>query len=750
MPATIVLPGAVRGAVVTRFPPEPSWLLDVGHCKAALVNEALAAQFEVGGARGAGDRSTPRAPLAQLVRSAPRMPSPARRQGAWLLRYDDTNPRACSAACVAAYEQDLPLLRLCPSGRSFASDFFGAMAADAGRLIACGFLYADDTPLDQMRAQRLAMQASTARGRPAAESLAAWREMQAGAGGWVLRMALDPGSENGALRDPVAFRVITDARHFRTGARRAARRVAARAAPASQAGGAPRTRRRRRRGLARCEFAAYPTYDFAAPWLDSAQGVTHALRTLEFRDRDDLYAAVQAALLPLHPGWRATQIFEFPRIHMAHTPQAKAHQRALLGAGLVAGPDDPRLPTLRGLMRGGCHPDALRAFLLEQARRRQRGSAARMRAGLGWPRAAAPAHARASPPAQVTPARKETYHSWDKLWTLNRRLLDPVASRHMAVADGGHVLLALAGGPAEPEAAEVPWKQGHVARVVRWREVWLDGDDAQDLDVGDEVTLLAWGNAVITAVTREQQQQEQQQQQQQTQEQQEQVQLCGGGGGGSGGGGSGGGGSGGGRVVRLAAALRPGGDPKTSKAKLHWLPALPELLVPLRLVSFSPCLTEERAVDETDVVAAFDRASRREARAWGDPSLLRSAVRGAVVQLQRKGLFIVDAVTLAGDSASGGGGATRAGLLAPAGAGAAPAAAGGPPPVPTGGELLHRPDGGAPAGMVAAASAAAALAPRDVAELTCIAIPDGHTKRGPWVGSRQRASEAGAACDGAL
>lgn len=47
-------------------------------------------------------------------------------------------------------------------------------------------------------------------------------------------------------------------------------------------------------------------------------------------------------------------------------PQAKVHQKALLAAGLVEGPTDPRLPTLRGLLRAGCHPDALKAFLLEQ------------------------------------------------------------------------------------------------------------------------------------------------------------------------------------------------------------------------------------------------------------------------------------------------------------------------------------------------------------------------------------------------
>jgi len=35
---------------------------------------------------------------------------------------------------------------------------------------------------------------------------------------------------------------------------------------------------------------------------------------------------------------------------------------------------------------------------------------------------------------------------------------------------------------------------------------------------------------------------------------------------------------------------------------------------------------------------------RVESRAWGDPSLLLSAKRGNVVQLQRKGFFIVDEV----------------------------------------------------------------------------------------------------------
>ncbi len=44
---------------------------------------------------------------------------------------------------------------------------------------------------------------------------------------------------------------------------------------------------------------------------------------------------------------------------------------------------------------------------------------------------------------------------WEKLWTINKRLIDPVAPRHTAVTAAGRVLLTLSNGPEVGIAVEV-------------------------------------------------------------------------------------------------------------------------------------------------------------------------------------------------------------------------------------------------------------------------------------------------------
>ena len=56
---------------------------------------------------------------------------------------------------------------------------------------------------------------------------------------------------------------------------------------------------------------------------------------------------------------------------------------------------------------------------------------------------------------------------WDKLWALNKKIVDPVCPRHTAVAAQGRVRLRLNNGPAQPEVVAVPKHKKHPPAGVK-------------------------------------------------------------------------------------------------------------------------------------------------------------------------------------------------------------------------------------------------------------------------------------------
>jgi glutamyl-tRNA synthetase len=134
----------------------------------------------------------------------------------------------------------------------------------------------------------------------------------------------------------------------------------------------------------------YPTYDFACPVVDSIEGVTHALRTTEYADRNAQYQLFLETLK-----LRPVQLWDFARINFIRTFLSKRKLTKAVDSGIVAGWDNPRMPTVRGILRRGLTVPALREFMLKQG-----------------------------------PSRNAVTMDWTILWAINKKAIDPVAPRH--------------------------------------------------------------------------------------------------------------------------------------------------------------------------------------------------------------------------------------------------------------------------------------------------------------------------------
>jgi glutaminyl-tRNA synthetase len=290
--------GKHGGRVVTRFPPEPNGYLHIGHAKSICLNFGIANE------------------------------NPG---GVCHLRFDDTNPTTEDPEYVQAIQEDVRWLGFDWHGKMFfASDYFEQLHAFAVTLITKGKAYVDSLSAEQMREYRGTLtepgRNSPYRTRSVQENLDLFKRMRAGEfpdGAHVLRAKIDMASPNINLRDPVLYR-IRHAAHYRTGTK----------------------------------WCIYPSYDFAHPLSDAIEGITHSICTLEFEDHRPLYDwVVEESEAPHRP-----RQIEFARLNLSFTVMSKRKLLELVEKKLVAGWDDPRLPTIKGLRRRGYTPEAIRAF----------------------------------------------------------------------------------------------------------------------------------------------------------------------------------------------------------------------------------------------------------------------------------------------------------------------------------------------------------------------------------------------------
>ncbi len=146
--------------------------------------------------------------------------------------------------------------------------------------------------------------------------------------------------------------------------------------------------------------------------------------------------------------FRRSAPFLSARLNFVNTVLSKRKLTWFVETGRVEGWNDPRMPTVQGILRRGMRIEALKEYILSQGA-----------------------------------SKNITFQEWDKIWTINKKLIDPVCPRHTAIEEDGKVLLTLEDGPSEPEVVTVPrhkkyppageeWEEDDGKSEGMWRDDW--------------------------------------------------------------------------------------------------------------------------------------------------------------------------------------------------------------------------------------------------------------------------------------
>lgn len=351
--------------------------------------------------------------------------------------------------------------------------------------------------------------------------------------GWCIRGKMNMNDKFKCLRDPVLYRCKNEVHH--------------------------------RHGT---KYKAFPTYDFACPIVDALEGVTHAMRTIEYHDRNNGYHWMQKVL-----GLRSVEIYDYSRLNLVSTVLSKRSLRWFVEEGIADGWQDPRFPTVQGIMRRGMTPDALKKFMLEQG-----------------------------------PSKNTNLMEWDKIWAYNKDIIDPTAPRYTAIVKDSSARFVINNGPESIRAETHPLHQKNAAlgskAVMYSKELLIESGDAQDINEGEKVTLMKWGNATVTK---------------------KEVDVSG--------------------HITLYADVNPDDKDFKKTKKITWIVNDPNTNIEVTLVELDHLITKKKIEENDDVKQIVNRNSKIEYTAVAEGAL-RNVQHGAMIQLERRGYFFVDKLAL--------------------------------------------------------------------------------------------------------
>lgn len=168
-------------------------------------------------------------------------------------------------------------------------------------------------------------------------------------------------------------------------------------------------------------------------------------------------------------GLRKPFIYEYARLNLMNTVLSKRKLTFFVDQGVVTGWDDPRMPTVRGILRRGLTVEGLKEFILAQ------GS-----------------------------SKSVVIMEWDKLWAFNKKRIEASSKRFYAVEADGMVEVHIDG--LDKSDIEIAWHPKDpdmgTKKLVVDRVLLVDKADAEQMKAEDTVTFMSIGNVKITEALR--------------------------------------------------------------------------------------------------------------------------------------------------------------------------------------------------------------------------------------------------------
>ncbi len=362
--------------------------------------------------------------LGQLLRAAMLPYMYARKyDGKFILRIEDTDPKNITKDFYGMIMEDLLTTGVKWDKMVKESDSMEVYYGHAEELIRKKKAYVCSCPAEEFKKSKLENKECGCR---SSASLQAWRDMLAGKykeGEVIVRYKTSMGHKNPAMRDPPMLRVVKG-----------------------------------KHPLKGTQYRVWPLYNFACAVEDHILGVTHVFRGKEHEHN----TAVQKLLYDAF-GWEMPYVVNFGMVYL---PGTKIHTRDMkewIREGKVDGWDDPRLPTVRALLRRGFQPGALRKFAED-----------------------------------VGMTKNDIRVGWENLEGINRKMIDSLSNRYMVVTEP--VSISIKGAPAIREAQELfhpdfP-KRGKKRLPVDLQEVYISGHDFRHLK-GKAVRLKGLANVAL-------------------------------------------------------------------------------------------------------------------------------------------------------------------------------------------------------------------------------------------------------------